>query len=190
MPKACELKRGSVVSIDGTPHVVDQLTVQTPSARGASTLYKVRFRDVKTKRKSEQTYKGDDFIKDADLSRQEAQFLFSQPGEYTFMNLTDYSQFVLTAEDLGDDALYLMDEMTGIKALISDESVIGIELPASVKMPVIECDPPLKGASATARTKPATFSTGLVVQVPEYIERDEVLEIDTRTGKYLCRAKE
>ena len=188
MVKACNLNKSSIIDIDGIPHVIENIQVQTPSARGGATLYKVRFRNVQTRQKVDQTFRGDDTLKEADFDQREVQYLYKSGDQYTFMDLTDYSQFELTEEEIGDAVSYLIDDMEGITALMSNEKVLGIRMPDTVEMEIVECDPSIKGASATARTKPATMSTGLVVQVPEYISQGEVIKIDTRTGSFLSRA--
>ncbi|MFH0879683.1 MAG: elongation factor P-like protein YeiP [Lentisphaerota bacterium] len=188
MIKACELTKNSVVEIGGAPHVVETIRVQTPSARGGATLYKVRFRNVQTRQKRDETYRGDDPLKETDFDTHEAQFLFRDGDQYTFMDLADYSQIMLTAPELEDSLPYLTDGMEGIQLLVSEDRVLGIQLPDIVELDVKECDPSMRGASATSRTKPATMSTGLVVQVPEYISPGEKLRVDTRTGGFVQRA--
>ena len=188
MIKACELTKNSIVEINGVPHVVETIRVQTPSARGGATLYKVRYRNVQTRSKLDETYRGDDALKETDFDTHEAQYLFKEGDQYTFMNLSDYSQFTLTAADLEDALPYLVDGLEGISVLMVEERILGIQLPDVVEMVVAECDPSMRGASATSRTKPARFATGLTVQVPEYIAPGEKLRIDTRTGAFNSRA--
>jgi len=186
--KACNLKKSSIIDIDGTPHATEHIQVQTPSARGGATLYKVRFRNVQTHQKVDKTFRGDDAMKEADFETREVQYLYKKADRHTFMDLEDYSQFELTTDDIEAAVPYLVDDMEGITALLSDERVLGIRLPDVVVLDIAECDPSIKGASATARTKPATMVTGLVVQVPEYISQDDVIRVDTRTNEFLSRA--
>lgn len=188
MPKAAELKKGMVVEIKGMPHVVKQLEAKSPSSRGASTLYKVRFTNLQTGQKLDESYKGDDFIKDADCLRTEVQFSYVDGELYTFMNLDDYSQYALSREALEGQLEYLSEGLEGITALLMDGEVLGIELPQSVNLSIVETAPGIKGASATGRTKPALLSTGLEVQVPEYLESGERIKVNTLTGKYMSRA--
>lgn len=188
MIKASDLNKNSIININDIPHAVDSISVQTPSARGGATLYKVRFRNVQTKQKVDQTLKGDDALQEANFETREVQYLYQSGDRYAFMDLTDYSQFELVKEDIEDALPYLVDDMEGITALMSDGKVLGIRMPDVVELKVAECDPSIKGASATSRTKPATLSTGLIVQVPEYVSPDEVLRIDTRSGDFLSRA--
>ena len=188
MAKASDLKKGSVVEIDGTPHMVEDIQISTPSARGAGSIYRVRFRNMVTKHKVDKSYKGDDQIPDIDFGRRDIQFSYEQQGQYVFMDLTDYSEITLNREDITDEINYISEDLEGIQALIADGRVLGIELPTSVDLEIEETSPSMKGASATARTKPATLTTGLVVQVPGYMSSGETVRVDTRTGKCLGRA--
>ena len=188
MIKACTLEKGSVVEINGVPHVVEQLKVQTPSARGGATLYKVRYRNVQTRQKLDQTYRGDDQLKDADFEAREAQFLYQTGDQFTFMDLTDFNQVEINAAELEDSIPYLADGMEGLKIVFSGDRILGIQLPDVVEMVILECEPSIRGASATSRTKPATMKAGLVVQVPEYIAPGEKIRVDTRNGSFVSRA--
>lgn len=186
--KACDLKKQSIVLINNDPHSIEQIQVQTPSARGGATLYKVRFRNVRTRSKVDQTLKGDDQLQEASFDSREVQYLYENGGRYAFMDLESYDQFELMAEELEEALPYLIDDLEGIKALVSEDKVLCIRMPDVVELPITECDPSIKGASATSRTKPAVCSTGLTVQVPEYIGPDEIIRVDTRTGEFLSRA--
>ena len=188
MIKACDFKRGDVVTIGGEPHIVESIVVQTPAARGTSTLYKVRFRNVQTKKKVDQAFRGDDVLKEADFERRDIQYLYGDASGCTFMDLADFNQFTLSHEDLENELPYLTDGMEGIFSLVSGDRILGIELPPVVEMKIVETDPSLKGASATARNKPAKMSTGLMVQVPEYISNGAIIRVDTRTGMFVSRA--
>jgi elongation factor P len=186
--KASELKRGMIVEINGLPHVVKQIEVRSPSSRGASTLYKIRFNNMKTGQKLDETLKGDDFFKEADCVRAKVQFSYQDGGNYIFMNLDDYSQYSLSSEDLEGKIEYLTEGLEGIVALLIDDAILGIELPGSVVLPIVETAPAIKGATATGRTKTARLPTGLEVQVPEYLETGESIKINTETGKFMSRA--
>lgn len=190
MTKACDLSRNNIVSINGAPYVVETLRVTTPSARGAATLFKFRFRNLLTKAKLDQTCKGDDKFDDLDFDRRAVQFLYKERDDvYTFMDTEDFSQFSLSADDLGEQALYLVEELEGIKALVVNGTPAAIELPVTVVLTVASCEPTMKGQTATARSKPACTETGLVVQVPEYVTDGETIRVDTRTGEFLGRAE-
>jgi elongation factor P len=188
MPKACDVKRGDIVAINQAPHVVEQLDISTPSARGSSSLYRFRFRNLATKQKVDQTLKGDDMLGACDFERRDVQFSYVNGDQYVFMDLENYSEHVFNKEDLDGAELYLYEDLEGVRVLVGDGKLLGIELPPVAEIEVTETDPSIRGASATARTKPATLSTGLIVQVPEYLETGEVVRVDTRTGKFLSRA--
>lgn len=188
MIKASALKRGTIVEMDGVPHVVESVMVQSPSARGGATLYKTRFRNVQTKQKVDQTYRGDDALKEAHFEVRTAQYLYADGDRRAFMDLEDYTQYELPDEEVEEALPFLVDDMEGISLLTSDGRVLGIRLPDVVELRIVQCDPSIKGASATARAKPATLETGLVVQVPEYIAPDDVIRVDTRSREFLSRA--
>ncbi len=188
MVKASELKKGMVVEVNGMPHVVKQIEVRNPSSRGASTLYKVRFNNLKTGQKLDESLKGDDIFKEADYVRAKAQFSYIDGDTYVFMNTEDYSQYSLFGDDLEGQVGYLTEGLEGIVALLVDDEVIGIELPSSVVMAIVETSPAIKGATASARTKTAKLTTGIEIQVPEYLEQDELVKVNTETGKFMSRA--
>ena len=188
MPKASDLKQGSAIEINGEPYAVKQIEVRNPTSRGASTLYKIRYAHMKSKQKLDQTYKGDDFLKEADCTRIPVQFSFQDGASYTFMNLESYDQYSLNTEDLESQIAYMPEGLEGIIMLLQDDTPLGIELPTSVLLQITETPPSMKGSSATKRTKTALLSTGLEVQVPEYIETDEIIKINTETGKFMSRA--
>lgn len=188
MIKACELSRNGIVSINGAPYIVEELKVSTPSARGAASIFRFRFRNLVTKAKLDQACHGDDKFEELDFQRRLVQFLYrEQGGTFTFMDVEDYSQFSLNADDLGDQASYLVEDMEDIKALIVNGTPVAIELPPNVVLEIAECEPTMKGQTVTARTKTARLSTGLAIQVPEYITAGERVKVDTRTGEFLGR---
>jgi len=188
MPKASDLKNGSVVEIDGGVYITRLIDKRNPSARGASTLYRVRFTNVRTGQKLEQTLKGDDFFKDGDLTKTSVQFSYREGDIITFMDTTDYSQYMLNADDLGEQLGYITEDLEGLIALLVDGEIVGIEVPQTVVLEIIETAPGIKGASATARTKPATLSTGLEIQIPEYLETGERVKVNSANAKFLSRA--
>ena len=186
--QAKQAKNGSVIDVNGTPHVVENIEKHTPTARGGATIYKFRTRNMLTQQKSDMTCKGDDSFNEPDVETHEAQFMYAQGPDSTFMDLETYDQYTLPEELVGDSKSYLVEGMEGIFVIILEGRVVGLRVPDVVEQELVECDPAIKGASATARTKPATTQTGLIVQVPEYMENHEVIRIDTRTGKFRQRA--
>jgi len=188
MFKASDLKKGDVVRIEGDPHIVETVKVQSPSARGAVTLYKIRFRNLTSKRKVDQALRGDDVLAEADFERRPVQYLYGNASSITFMDLRDYSQFTLARDEIEEEWPYITEGLEGLISISSEGRVLGLEIPTFVELEIVETIPSVKGGSVTARTKPATLSTGLVVQVPEYMAVGEVIRVDTRTGEYASKA--
>jgi len=188
VPRANELKRGMVVEINDEPHVVKNVEVRNPSSRGASTLYKIRFTHLKTKQKLDETLKGDDLLKEADSVKATIQYSYQDGDDYVFMNMDDYEQYILNINDIEDQLGYLTEGLEGLTGILLDGVLITIELPGTVELEIVETAPGMKGASATSRTKPAFMTTGLEVQVPEYIETGETIKINTANNKFISRA--
>jgi elongation factor P len=186
--KASELKKGDVVEINGQLYLTKQIDVKSPSSRGANTLYKVRFSQVQTKQKFEQSYKGDDQLTRAELLRCKLHYSYLDGDNVVLMDAEDYSQHSVPLSELEEERYYLSEGMEDIIGLLVNEQLIGIELPQSVVMEIIDTAPAIKGATASGRTKPATFSTGLVVQVPEYLTTGEKVKINTHENRFMSRA--
>jgi len=185
---AKEVKPGIVVNHEGNPILIGSMTVQSPSARGAATLYKFRGRNVLTKSKVDIVFKGTDVVDEADFTRRNVQVMYSDPENIFLMDQENYQQYEVPLEDVADQVPYISEGLEGIRALIYNDECVGIDIPASVELQITQCDPGVKGNSATSRTKPATLETGLVVQVPEYMKEGERVKVDTRTGDFLSRA--
>lgn len=186
--QAKDLKPGAIVNYEGAPVLVETVKVQTPSARGATTLYKFRGRNVLDRQKIDFTLKGGDFLEEADFERRAVKLMYTDATHVHILDQSDYNQYSLARGDLGKDLNYITEELVGMLALIYNNECVGIQLPTSVELTVTACDPGVKGDSATSRTKPATLETGLVVQVPEYLSQGERVKVDTRSGQYLSRA--
>ena len=183
-----QFKTGGVITINNAPHMIENLEKHTPSARGAATIYKVRCRNLLNQNKTDLSAKGEDSYAEPDFRQRPMQYLYQEGTDYIFMDTETFDQFPLRQDQVGDDRYYLVDGMEeGLMGLILEEHMIGIRLPDVVEMELVKCDPAIKGQSATNRGKSAETATGLVVQVPEYMEQGEVIRIDTRTGNFLGR---
>jgi elongation factor P len=186
--KASDLRKGLVLDIGGRRILVRELDVQSPSSRSGSTLYKVRGIDIVSKQKYENRFKGDENIDTVEYSRRPVQLLFQDDDSCTFMDRESYEQYTLNTADLDNELRYLATDLDGILAMIADNDILGIELPATVVLEITDTAPGMKAASASSRTKPATLSTGLVVQVPEYLTPGEQIKVNTASGEYISRA--
>jgi len=189
MAKANEIKKGSVINYNGKLLLVKDIEVQSPSARGASTLYKMRFSDVRTGLKVEERFKGDDILETITLSRRPVTFSYVDGDEYIFMDDEDYTPYTFKHDQIEDELLFMPESgISGIQVLTVDGEIIALELPPTVDMEIIETTPVIKGASASARSKPAIMSTGLVIQVPEYLSTGEKIRIHIVERRYMSRA--
>ncbi len=186
--QAKDIKNNSVVVYQGAPVIIESFSVNTPSARGAATLYKFRGRNLITKNKIDFTLKGADALDEADFQKRAVKLMYADANELHFLDQQDFQQYSIALEDLENERNYITEELEGIMALIYNDECIGIQVPTAVELRVIQCDPSVKGNSATGRTKPATVQTGLVIQVPEYLKEGEMVKVDTRSGEFLSRA--
>jgi elongation factor P len=186
--KANELRKGTVFQLDGRHIVVKQVQVQAPSSRSGNTLYKVRGQDVATRQKFEKNFKGDETLAAVDISRRAVQLLYRDSEGCTFMDTESYEQYTLPDQDIEDELPFLVEGLEGVTALVAEGVVLGIELPATVALEIEDCAPGMKAASSSARTKPATLNTGLVVQVPEYLTPGEKIKVNTETREFISRA--
>lgn len=185
---AKDIKPGSVVVSSGAPVIIRSVSVQSPSARGAATLYKFRAYNLVAKQKVDLSLKGTDTLPEADFAKRAVKFMYADATHCHFLDESDYNQYAIETEMLAEERPYISEELEGMFALIYNDECVGIQLPAAVVLTVVECDPAVRGDSANKRTKPAKTETGLIVQVPEYLTSGERIKVDTRTGDYLSRA--
>ena len=188
MPRASDLKRNEVVELKNQLLLVKEIEVHSPSARGAVTLYKIRFSNVRTGLKQDEAFKGDDMLVTVQLDRRSVSFSYIDGDDYVFMDTEDFSQYLLKKESIAEQLQFITDTISGLHVLLVEDEVIALELPQTVEMVVTETSPAMKAASASARTKPATFSTGLIVQVPEYLEQGGKVRIHTGEKRFTGRA--
>ena len=134
------------------------------------------------------SYKGDDILKEADCSRVGVQFSYREDDTFYFMDMEDFSQYGMDSDQLDGQIEYLVEQQEDIVALLMDGNILGIELPQSVNLVVEDTPPAVTGSSATNRSKTAKLSTGLEIQVPEYLSTGETVKVNTVTGKFMSRA--
>jgi elongation factor P len=184
---AKDLKTGGIVNHNGAPHIVETIHVQSPSARGGNTLYKFRARNLVTKQKADFTCKGTDLLDEADFAKRAVSFMYADNEAVHLLDSEDYNQYTIAADDIADERGYLTEGLEGIYALIYNDECVGVQLPSTVVLTIAQCDPAVKGNSATSRNKPAMLETGIQIQVPEYLKEGERIKVDTRTGEFLGR---
>jgi elongation factor P len=147
----------------------------------------VRMRNIRTLALADHKFRAEEDVERATLDEREMQYLYNDGDTFYFMDTTNYEQIHITSEALGDSKNYLVPEAT-IKVEFYDIEPVGIELPPTVDLVVKETVPGIKGATASAQVKPATLETGLVVQVPPFVNEGDKVRINTETGEYQSRA--
>ncbi|MGF1879307.1 elongation factor P-like protein YeiP [Photobacterium frigidiphilum] len=188
MPKASEIKKFAAIEHNGKVFLVKDIKKLTPSGRAGASLYRMRLYDVATGSKTDESFKADEMITLADFRRHSVMFSYIDGDEYVFMDSEDYTPYNFNKESIAEELLFITEDTQGLQVLTVDDLPVAIELPATVDMVISETDPSIKGASASARTKPAIMSTGLSVQVPEYIASGEKIKINTAEQKFMSRA--
>ncbi|HBB41288.1 MAG: elongation factor P [Nitrospirae bacterium CG18_big_fil_WC_8_21_14_2_50_70_55] len=186
MYASTELRKGTKVEIDGEPYLVAESQFVKPGKGNAFT--RCRLKSLVSGNVIDRTYKSGERIKKAEMEDVKMQFLYADGDQYHFMNTATYDQIAIAKENLGDAALYLLEQME-VDVLFYNGRPISIEVPNFVILEITHADPGVKGNTATGATKLATLETGAVVQVPLFVEQGEKVKVDTRTGEYVERAK-
>jgi len=187
MITTADLKRGLVIRLDQAPCLVLDVTTQSPSARGGSTLVKTKYRNLLTAQVLEKTFKAGDKVDEADFERRKGQFLYPSGDEGVFMDLESYDQYEL-GEELFEPVRGYLLEGAEVQLGVFQGRVVSVDAPMTVELTVTETAPAIKNATATAQTKEAVLETGLRIQVPGYLEAGEKIKVDTREGRFVSRA--
>ena len=178
-----ELRKGITVELEGKVYqVIDYQHVKMKR----TALARVKLRDIQAGHTIERTFQSDDKFTRARLDYRRMQYLYNDGDLYYFMDEESFEQMPLNASQLGDTISYLKE---GISLEVSSYKgeLVGVELPITVELSVTETDPGFKGNTATAGNKPAKLETGITIQVPLFINKGDVIKIDTRSGTYLER---
>lgn len=190
MKTADHLRPGSTFEDNGVPFLIlkAERFQSTSGKRQRAPEIKFRIKDLISGKVSDITVKANDMMSDIILEKNSMQFLYEMDGEYHFMNQETYDQIGLHKDDLDEAVNYLKEEMV-IDILFYEGRAVGVDLDPHIVMEVTYTEPGLKGDTTGRATKPATVETGYTLQVPLFIEMGEKIKIDTRTGKYVERAK-
>jgi elongation factor P len=180
-----DFRNGVTIEYDGQLWQVIEFQHVKPGK--GSAFVRTKLKNLLTGGTVERTFNAGERVGLARVERREMQYLYESGGEYTFMDTETYEQMQLSAEQVGEGIKYLKENMLCNIMLYNGQS-IGVELPNSVEVTVVETDPGLRGDTASGGTKPAKVETGAVVKVPLFIEQGERIIVDTRTGQYLGRA--
>jgi len=187
MYNASDLRKGLKILLDDEPHIIIDFQFSKPGKGQA--LYRCKLRNMISGVSFDRTYRSVDSFQPADLEERKMQFLYGQDEEFHFMDVENYEQSMLTAEQVGDARNYLIDNLE-VDILFFGDQPIGITLPNFVDLTVTQADPWVKGDSVSGDSKPVTLETGYTLRVPPFIEEGIRITVDTRTGEYVTRVKE
>jgi elongation factor P len=182
---ATQLRPGMIIKHNNDLHSVFSVEHRTPGNLRA--FIQAKLRNLRTGAMFEHRFRSADAIDRVMVDEVEMEYLYNDGGSYYFMNTENYEQTYLTRDTLGDAVDYLIPNLQ-IKVEFYDGKAVGIELPQTVDLTVVETEPGLKSATASSVTKPAKTETGLIVQVPPFIDAGEKIRVDTSEGAYLSRA--
>lgn len=182
-----EIRQGMKILMDGDPCNVIENDFYKPGKGQA--LFRIKIKNLLTGRVLDKNFKAGEIVEAADVLERTMQYLYSDSDGYHFMDPQTYEQHAAKEAAMGDAAKWIKEQDDCVVTLFNGYP-IGVTAPTFVNLRVAETDPGLRGDTSSGGTKPATLETGAVVRVPLFIQTDEVLRIDTRTGEYVSRAKE
>jgi elongation factor P len=182
-----ELKKGTTLILDNEPYVVTGYDFVKPGKGQA--MYRTKMRNLATGAIVERTFRSGDTFEPTRLDQHNAQYLYHDGDNYTFMDNDSYEQFTIGEDALGDATNYLIDNLP-VEILFFRDKPIGVNIPNFLTLRVVKCDAWAKGDTSSSDSKPATLETGAAVRVPSFINEGDLIQIDTRTGEYLSRVKE
>ncbi len=182
-----EFKKGLKIQIDGVPYQMIEMNFRKPGKGTA--LYECKLKNLIRGTVTDRTYRAGQTLEAADVSEFTAQYLYRQGEGFVFMNNSDYEQYELSAEQVGDGAGFLKEGMD-CQLVIYNNNPIGVTLPNHVILQVTYCEPAVKGNTATNVTKPVQLETGAEILAPAFINNGDWLRVDTRTQEYVERTKE
>lgn len=187
MLSTADFKKGLVIQLDGVPCMILDVAFQSPTARGANTMVKTRYRNLITSQVLERTFRSGDKVDEADFERHKGQFLYADNGRGIFMDMETFEQFEMDEPAFSIVSPYLLDG-TELTLGLFQGRLVSTELPLSVELTVIETAPVIRHATATSETKDAILETGLKLKVPPYLETGQRIKVDTRDGRFISRA--
>ena len=186
--EAIEIKRKSYFEFEDAPYVCLDVEVSKPTARGGQTLVRVKMRNLITRSVFDKTFKAGEKFGEPDLEKVEVSYQYSDGDNYHFMDQTTFDTLTLRAETLGEDRLLLADNLI-LQVQKYNGNPIGLVFPPIVEMAVTDCEPGVRGDTASGGvTKNATLETGLVIRVPLFIKEGEKVKVHTETREFAGRA--
>ena len=186
--KAYDMKKGTVVEHNNLAYQIRDIERSSPQGRGGNVNYRFTMYSVPGGNKIDLSLKAEDELREVELMRRQATFSYKDGDEFVFLDDEDYTPYNLKEESLGDNVYYVLPDLQGYYVQIIDDMPVGIQVPQSIVVEVIETPPELKGGTATKRPKPAKLSNGMEIMVPEYIASGERITLNTTTGEFSGRA--
>ena len=186
--KASEVKKGNVVEHNGTVYQVRDIERSAAQGRSGNVTFRFIMSSVPGGNKFDLSLRSEDELREMELVRREASFSYKDGEAFVFLDKEDYTPYQLDADVIGEAAGYITDGLEGCYVQIIEDAPVAVQLPPSVVLQVVETPPELKGGTATKRPKPARLSTGIEIQVPEYIGNGEKIWVSTVTGEFAGRA--
>ncbi|MEN5117207.1 elongation factor P-like protein YeiP [Luteimonas sp. TWI662] len=186
--KAYDVKKGNVVEHNGGVYQIRDIERSSPQGRGGNVRFRFTMYSVPGGNKLDASFDGDDDLREVDLARRQASFSYKDGDAFVFMDDEDFTPYTLDADVVGDGAGYITEGLGGCYVQVIEDAPVGLQLPQSVVLEVVDTPPELKGGTATKRPKPAKLSTGIEIQVPEYIGNGERVWVNTTTGEFGGRA--
>ena len=188
MIDSSNFKKGDCIVFKNAPMTIVDVSFSTPTARGSGVIVKTKLKNLLTGQLLNESLRTGERYPEVDLEHHPCSYMFADASGWHFMDSESFEQFSFGADELGEAVHYLVDGVEGLKVTIIDGRAVGIALPNTVELEVVECDPAVRGGTATAVTKSAKLETGLVLQVPSYLSAGEKIRVDTRDGHFVSRA--
>ncbi len=184
MISTAQFKNGITIEIDGIIYQIVEFQHVKPGKGGA--FVRTKLKNYRTGAVIDKTFRAGESVEQAKVNRRPMQYLYSDGSDYVFMDTETYDQISIPESALTEEKKYLKENMDVLVA-IHEGQALGIELPTAVELEVTHTEPGVKGNTASGATKPATLETGVIVQVPLFVNVGDIVKVDTRTGEYITR---
>lgn len=187
MYSTADFRTGLKIELDGKPFTIMEFLHVKPGKGGA--FVRTKLKNMLTGQVLEKTFRAGEKVAPPNIQEKEMQYLYQDKGEFCFMDTETFDQVFLTAEELKENRLFLK-ENTDVKVLIYNDRIMDIELPNFVDLKIDQTEPGIKGDTVTGGSKPATLESGVVVQVPLFVNIGDIVRIDTRSREYIERIEQ
>ncbi|MDQ7780674.1 MAG: elongation factor P [Planctomycetota bacterium] len=186
MINATDIRKGMIIRHDG--EIYDVVDVQHITPGNWRAMVQAKMRNVKTGSTTEYRFRSSERVEPIHTEQRQMEFLYRSGSNFVFMDMTSYEELVLQPETVGNSVQFMLSNASVLVNYV-DGSPVAVQLPTTVDLKVVETEPSLRGATVTNQFKPAKLETGLVVQVPAFVEVNETIRVDTRSGEYVERVK-